>query len=109
VFATVSTLCVLQYINTQELRNEISNLENQISTKQSTINRLESKVDDLEIQVWENKEIANFVDDYVVFIEDDGTDLYHKFDCYKFKGENFWVLNTEAAIVRDYTACPYCH
>lgn len=109
VIATVSTLCVLQYVNTQDLKDEISDLERQVSTKQSTINRLESKVDDLEDQVWENRELVNFVDDYVVFVEDDGTDLYHKFECYKFKGESFWVFNTEAARGRDYTACPYCH
>lgn len=51
----------------------------------------------------------DFMDEYVVFIEDDGTDWYHKYDCNRFKGNSFWALNTNAAIVDGYTPCPHCH
>lgn len=109
VIATVSTLCVLQYVNTQELKDEISDLERQVSTKQSTINRLENEVDDLESDLWDYKDLARFVDNHVVFVENDGSDLYHKFDCYKFKGNSFWVYNTEKAVQFDFSPCPNCH
>ena len=34
---------------------------------------------------------------------------YHKFDCYKFKGNSFWVYNTEKAVQFDFSPCPNCH
>ena len=45
---------------------------------------------------------------YVVFVEDDGTEWYHKFECSRFKGAG-WVFNTEMAQSLGYTACPVCH
>ena len=80
-----------------------------VSVKQATIYSLTGRVNNLQNQVQENKELADFIDDYVVFIEDDGTDLYHKYKCYKFKGESFWVLNINAAKEDGYKACPNCH
>lgn len=53
--------------------------------------------------------LAEFVDNYVAFIEDDGTKNYHKFGCSEFKGEAFWIYNTQAAQKNGYSACPYCH
>lgn len=109
VIATVSTLCVLQYINTQELKDEISDLERQVSTKQSTINRLENEVDDLEDEKWENWAKLNFFDSYAEVIGDDGTNKYHKWGCSKLDtSDGFWILNTEAA-KDDYYKCSYCH
>ena len=54
-------------------------------------------------------EKIDFVDEFIVFVEDDGTNLYHKYECFKFKGNSFWAFNVEAAIYEGYTACPYCH
>lgn len=102
VIAIVSTLGLLQYINTQELKAEISDLESQVKNKQSIIDSLQS-------QVWDNEELVDFVDNYVVFVEDDGTNYYHKYECYRFKGDYFWAFNIEAARDKGYKACPYCH
>ena len=49
-----------------------------------------------------------FFDEFVVFVEDDGTNLYHKYGCYKFKGDSFWAFNVEAAEDQEYEPCPYC-
>lgn len=49
-----------------------------------------------------------FFDEHVVFVEDDGTDLYHKYDCYRFKGDYFWAYNIENAIYIGYEPCPRC-
>lgn len=48
-----------------------------------------------------------FFDDYVVFVEDDDTDYYHKYDCSNFAGESFWAFNLAAA-EDDYYPCPQC-
>jgi len=107
--ATVSTLCVLQYINTQELKDEISDLEKQVSTKQSTINRLESKVDDLEDEKWDNWAKLNFFDTYAEIVPSDGTNTYHKWGCSKMDDDaRFRIFNT-AAVEDNYKKCPYCH
>lgn len=50
----------------------------------------------------------DFFDEYVVFVEDDGTNLYHKYDCYRFKGDYFWAYNTDQAIDIGYEPCPRC-
>ena len=50
----------------------------------------------------------NFVDSAVVFIENDGSGLYHKFECEKFKGEDYWVHNVEYAKYIGFSPCPHC-
>lgn len=49
-----------------------------------------------------------FFDEHVVFVEDDGTNLYHKYDCYRFVGDYYWAYNIEQAIYRGYEPCPRC-
>jgi len=59
---------------------------------------------------WETyKDKAEFMNDYVVIVSDDGTKLYHKYDCSRLDLSYFWVYNTEAAEVEGYSACPYCN
>ncbi len=129
-------MCISQHQKTQELQSVVATLEEQIGKQEETILELtnekevmEKRIEELDYTIrfyealYESseednqqltadiakyEELAQFVDDYIVFIEDDGTDFYHKYDCYRFKGERFWVLNTEAAIMRDYTPCPSC-
>lgn len=110
IIATVSTLCVLLYVNTQELKNEINDLERQVSTKLSTINRLENEVDDLEDEKWENWDKIFFFDYHAEIVGDDGTKMYHKYGCDKLDTDDgFWIFNTEAADGRGYKECPHCH
>ena len=109
VIATVSILCVLQYVNTQELKDEISDLERQVSTKQSTINRLENEIDDLEDEKWDNWAKLNFFDTYAEIVPSDGTNTYHKWGCSKMDDDaRFRIFNT-AAVEDNYKKCPYCH
>lgn len=91
------------------LNDEVAGLEDSNSSLQSENDRLEDKVDSLEAQARTDKEMIDFVNEHVVFIEDDGTELYHKYDCIRFKGESFWAYNTVAAENRGYTPCYYCH
>ncbi len=123
IIVTVLTFCVFQFINTQKLKDKNSSLEGQIIKKQSTISQLENEIDDLENEINDleteiddlesdlrsHKTLSRFVNDYVVFVEDDGTYYYHKFECYKFKGNYFWAYNTEKAVQLGYSPCPYCN
>ena len=56
-----------------------------------------------------NHNKVDFIDEFVVFIEDDGTDFYHKYECDKFVGDYFWAYNIEAAEYNGYRPCPLCH
>ena len=58
--------------------------------------------------IGDNAEKIAFIDDYVVVVEDDGTNLYHKYGCPKFLGKSFWAFNTEAAESEGYKPCSFC-
>lgn len=70
---------------------------------------LQEENEDLEKQLNEYEDLVNFIDDYVVFVEDDGSNQYHKYECYKFTGDYFWAYNIEAAEDYGYKKCPICH
>lgn len=104
----VSTLSVYQYINNQNLQQEILELEEKIDYKDTQISKQRDRANNLLNQVNENRELVDFVDTFVVFVEDDGTNLYHKYGCYRFKGNYFWAFNVDAARQQGYFACPNC-
>lgn len=56
----------------------------------------------------ENSEKLEFIDEYIVFIEDDNTEWYHKYECYRFSGEDFWAYNIDQAKNLGYEPCPVC-
>lgn len=109
VVVALSAMNVAQLRNRQALQTQIAELENESALKSSQITTLNNKNSSLQSTVLEYTRLANFIDDYVVFIEDDGTNLYHKFGCYRFKGRSFWVYNIEAAESRGYYACHLCN
>lgn len=57
----------------------------------------------------QNHDKVEFIDEHIVFVEDDGTDFYHKYECYKFVGNYFWAYNIELAEYNGYRLCPLCH
>ena len=56
----------------------------------------------------ELQEKADFMDTYIVFVEDDNTNLYHKYDCSRFKQEYFLAFNIDAAKDQGYSPCSLC-
>lgn len=112
--ATVG-LSIYLYIDRQELQGNIieleetvDKLERDLTNKKQKVTSLQREVNTLEDQVSENRRLVNFVDTFVVFVEDDGTNLYHKYGCYRFKGNYFWAFNVDAARQQGYFACPNC-
>lgn len=98
-----------------ELQSEISELKNDNSTLKSKNSELKRECSDLKSEIKELQAQLNqvphklkFYDECIVFVEDDNTDLYHKYECDKFIGDYFWAYNIEQAIWRDYKPCPLC-
>lgn len=56
----------------------------------------------------ENRDKLDFFDEYIVLVEDDSTNWYHKYDCFRFKGEDFWAFNIDQAEDLGYEPCPFC-
>lgn len=62
----------------------------------------------LEQELQQGREKLDFFDEHIVMVEDDNTNLYHKYECYRFKGNDFWVYNVENAEYLGYEPCPEC-
>lgn len=56
----------------------------------------------------ENRDKLDFFDEYIALVEDDSTNWYHKYDCFRFKGEDFWAFNIDQAKDLGYEPCPFC-
>lgn len=56
----------------------------------------------------ENRDKLDFFDEYIALVEDDSTNWYHKYDCFKFKGEDFLAFNIDQAEDLGYEPCPVC-
>ena len=85
----------------RENSSRISDLKTEITELTQEKNNLQSK------NIL-NADKVNFLDNHIVVVEDDGTNLYHKYDCSKFLGNYFWAFNTEAAKSEGYDPCPLC-
>ena len=51
---------------------------------------------------------SKFMDSYVVFVENDGSGLYHKYGCDDFAQTSFWAYSRKLAEANGYTPCPHC-
>ncbi len=80
-----------------------------ISEQEEKIDSLGEKIAALEAENTTYLKKATFMDKFVVFVENDGTNLYHTYDCSRFKKEDFWVFNPSYAKNQGYSECPYCH
>ena len=54
------------------------------------------------------KKKADFLDSFIVFVQDDSTGYYHTYDCPNFTSSTFWAYNRALAKSQGYTACPKC-
>ena len=49
------------------------------------------------------------MDNYIALVEDDGTNLYHQYNCSQFKADSFWAYNISAAKSKGFEPCPECY
>lgn len=107
VIAIVSTLCVFQYVNTQD---RINDLEKQLDTKQSIIINLQEEEASLRKDHLKNWLKARFFDENAEIIGSNNPKYYHKYGCSALDtSDGFWIYHTNAAIILGYVECPYCH
>ena len=80
--------------NYRSLFDDLRYAQNRISSLQFEINDMENKV--------------SFYEQHVVFVSDDGTEVYHKYGCSQFDSSYFWAYNTKAAESKGYEPCGNC-
>lgn len=84
-----------------ELLAIVDDLEGQVDSMNSQISQLNSAN-----AVYSAK--ASFMDSYVVFVNNDGSKLYHKYDCADFTKQSFWAYSRKLAESNGYSPCPKC-
>ena len=92
----------------EKATDENAVLEEQVTALERENERLRADYDALYATVDAQSEKLRFVDSYVVFVEDDGTGNYHRYDCGKFLKKNFWAYSRKLAERQGYTPCAQC-
>ena len=95
-------------INVADLERAYHINRDKVDQYEKDLSDVRNKVEQYKDELSNVRNKVNFIDNNVVFIEDDGSNLYHKYDCYKFKGYSYWVHNVEYAVYRGYKPCSTC-
>ena len=72
-------------------------LQTQLDAKEQTLAGVESNLTSMTARYQTAKEKADFLDTYIVFVNNDGTKLYHTYDCPNFVKDNFWAYSRKLA------------
>ena len=72
------------------------------------IERLLDDREQLEDEMAAYQAKADFLDNYVVFVENNGSNLYHTYDCDDFTKSNFWAYSRKLAESQGFNPCPTC-
>jgi cell division protein FtsB len=98
------------------LREEAEDLTKTNKSLKSDVRELKDEIDDLNDDISDLKRANNansnkldLLDSWIVFIENDGTKYYHKYECNKFVGDDCWAHNIEYAEYIGYKPCPNCY
>lgn len=79
--------------------------KDKLETENETLSEEKEK---LEKTSEEYEQKVNFMDSHVVFVENDGSNRYHRYDCPYFTQRSFWAYSKKLAESRGYDPCPYC-
>ena len=90
------------------LCSSINDLEQDVAELQQEVEELEEENQQYYDYYVESFHEIAFYDEFVVFVENDGTKLYHNYKCNRFKGDDFWAYNIDAALDHGYLPCPLC-
>lgn len=88
----------------QELLALSDDLEGQIDDLKKTVSQLEQSLKDAEA----DQVKADFLDTYVVFVENDKSGYYHTYDCENFPKSSFWAYSRKLAEAQGFQPCPVC-
>lgn len=85
---------------------EAGEAENEKLTK--SVDELSESVQTLTQENSSLRKKSDFVDSYIVFVENDKSGLYHRYDCAHFVQKSFWAYSRKLAERNGYEACPDC-
>jgi hypothetical protein len=110
LLVVLAGLNILQLTATATLKADYATLESDMYEKNEAITSLQAEKSTLEDELYDAEQKSDFLDDNIALVPDDGTNLYHTYDCIYFtRSSGYWAYNTENAIWQGYYACPYCH
>lgn len=89
-------------------QEEFEKLQQQYDALAEENSALQAQFDEYKVSVSEQEKKAKFLDDYVVFVENDGTGYYHRYDCNHFAKKTFWAYSRKLAEGSGFAACPNC-
>lgn len=94
---------------TSNLDTVNSELKKEIKALKADITELNAQKNEIQRKLSEYADEIAFYDKYIVFVADDGTKLYHNYDCKKFQlCDSFWVYGFEEAESKGYKPCSLC-
>lgn len=85
----------------EELEENIKSLTEELEESRQT-------VIDLKASMKEYKTKADFMDKYVVFVENNNSKVYHTYDCEEFSRSNFWAYSRKLAESNGFGPCEVC-
>jgi len=89
---------------TAELQEEIDSL---LVTQEELLETQEKLTTALEgAEIYRKK--AQFMDSYVVFVENNNSGYYHTYDCEAFAKKSFWAYSRKLAESNGFKPCPDC-
>ncbi len=93
------------------LQNELSRLEEENQQLLLLEEDLEAEIKKLTTALQGTQkatEKAAFLDSFVVFVENDGSRVYHTYDCARFSKTNFWAYSRKLAESAGFGPCSTC-
>lgn len=115
----VIMLCILLFLSLAlnillcfiiaDLRENSVTLTRENSTLRSEKDQLNTTNTTLNSTISKYKKEIDFYNKYVVLVADDGTDLYHHYNCYYFQAcDSFWIYYVKEAEDKGFSPCPDC-
>ena len=90
------------------LEEEKTDLELQLEAQVAATAQVQADLEEMTGLYGYASQKATFMDNYVVFVNNNGTKYYHDYDCSQFSKFNFWAYSRKLAENQGYTACPNC-
>lgn len=94
-----------------ENQSLVTSLETVVAENTALTTQVDNLSSSLAASIEQQMELSNayeFMSQYVVFVNGDGSTTYHRYGCSEFKADNFTVYNAALAESNGYTPCPLC-
>ena len=92
----------------EQLNDDLSDLQEALEEQIETVKEVQDELDEMSKKYKSAKEKSDFMDTYIVFVNNNGSNLYHTFDCHSFTKSNFWAYSRKLAENYGYSPCPDC-